>query len=81
MKLNKLIFGAAALVLGAGAFAQSVTFHAGIDYTVWGLSQASYNSDGEKDSTDPSAGYDPDGKMTVDVSVKASSFEFNSFVG
>lgn len=77
MKLNKLIFGAAALALGAGAFAQSVTFHAGIDYTVWGLSQASYNSDGEKDSTDPSAGYDPDGKMTVDVSVKASSFEFN----
>ena len=77
MKLNKIMLGAAALALGTGAFAQTVTFHSGIDYTVWGLSQARYNNDGTKDNTDPSAGYDPDGNMTVDVSVRAQSFEFN----
>lgn len=77
MKLNKLILGAAALSFGAGAFAQSVTFHSGIDYTVWGASQAFYNDDGTSDHSDASAGYDPDGSMTVDVSVRAASFEFN----
>jgi len=77
MKLNKLILGAASLALCGGAFAQSVAFHAGVDYTVWGASQSFYNDDGEKDNTKNSAGYDPDGNMTVDVSVKASSFEFN----
>ncbi|MBR4599236.1 MAG: hypothetical protein IKO39_04220 [Treponema sp.] len=77
MKLNKLILGAASLALCGGAFAQSVTFHAGIDYTTWGVSQAFYNDDGTKDNTKPSAGYNPDGNMTVDVSVRAASFEFN----
>ncbi|MBR1615826.1 MAG: hypothetical protein IJ673_10160, partial [Treponema sp.] len=77
MKLNKLMLGAAAMALGSGVFAQNVTFHSGIDYTVWGLRRAFYNDDGEKDNTSSSAGYDPDGNMTVDVSVKAASFEFN----
>lgn len=36
MKLNKFIFGATALALCSGAFAQTVTFHSGIDYTIWG---------------------------------------------
>jgi len=77
MKLNKIMLGAAALALGSGAFAQSVTFHAGVDYTVWGTSQAFYNNDGTKSNTNTSAGYDPDGNMTIDASVRASSFEFN----
>lgn len=77
MKLNKFIFGAAALALCSGAFAQTVTFHSGIDYTIWGLSQARYDNDGTTEKTDASAGYDPDGKMTVDVGVRAASFEFN----
>jgi hypothetical protein len=77
MKFNKFMLGVAALAVGSGAFAQTVTFHSGIDYTTWGLSQARYNNDGEKTNTEPSAGYDPDGNMTVDVSVRAQSFEFN----
>ena len=77
MKLHTLILGAAALSFGAGAFAQSVTFHAGIDYTTWGVTQTRLNTDGEKENTDASAGYDPDGSMTVDVSVHAANFEFN----
>ncbi|MBQ4378115.1 MAG: hypothetical protein II821_02820 [Treponema sp.] len=78
MKLNKFILGAASLAMAGGmAFAQNVTFHAGVDYTVWGASQAFYNDDGTTSNTENSAGYDPDGNMTVDVSVKAASFEFN----
>ena len=67
----------ALFALSSGVFAQTVTFHAGIDYTTWGLSQARYGGDDTRSNTEPSAGYDPDGKMTVDVSVKAASFEFN----
>ena len=77
MKINKLILGAAALAMGGGAFAQSVAFHAGIDYTAWGFARSSYNDDGSATHTNPSAGYDPDGNMTVDVAVRAASFEFN----
>ena len=55
MKLNKLMLGAAAMALGSGVFAQNVTFHSGIDYTVWGLRRAFYNDDGEKDNTSSSA--------------------------
>lgn len=29
-----------------GAAAQTVTFHAGIDYTVWGVQQSMYKDDG-----------------------------------
>ncbi|WP_407428466.1 hypothetical protein [Treponema sp.] len=76
-KMNRFVFGMAFFALSGFAFAQSVTFHAGIDYTAWGVSQAMYNDDGKSVKTDPSAGYDPDGNMTIDVSVKAASFEFN----
>lgn len=76
MKINKLILGMTAFAFASGAFAQ-VVFHAGVDYTAWGLSRTSYNDDGKTSHTDPSAGYDPDGNMTIDVSVHAASFEFN----
>ena len=77
MKLTKCILGAAALAIGSGAFAQTVTFHAGFDYTTYGLTQTRQNDDGVKSHTDPSAAYDPDGNMTVDVAVRAANFEFN----
>lgn len=77
MKLNKCILGAAAFALASGVFAQTVTFHAGVDYTTWGLTQTRLKTDGESSHTDPSAAYDPDGNMTVDVSVRAANFEFN----
>ena len=77
MKLNKLIFGAVAMIFCSGAFAQTVTFHAGIDYTTWALSQTRLKTKSVNSKTDPSAGYDPDGNMTVDVAVRAANFEFN----
>ena len=68
MKINKLILGAAALAMGGGAFAQSVAFHAGIDYTAWGFARSSYNDDGSATHTNPSAGYDPDGSRDSECS-------------
>ena len=65
MKLNKIMLGAAALALGTGAFAQTVTFHSGIDYTTWGLTQTRFGGDETRENTKPSAGYDKDGNMTL----------------
>ena len=55
MKLSKIMLGAAAFALGCGAFAQNVTFHAGVDYTTWALMQSRLKTDGESDNSDPSA--------------------------
>lgn len=78
MKLNKLILGAASLALAGGiAAAQSVTFHAGVDFTTYALTQNFADANGTKTHTNPSAGYDPDGNMKIDVNVAAANFAFN----
>ncbi len=78
MKLNKIILGAAALAMAGGiASAQSVTFHAGVDFTTYALTQSFQNTNGTKSNSAPSAGYDPDGNIKVDVNVAAANFAFN----
>ena len=81
MKKSKFILGVVALTastfLSSAAFAQSVTFHSGVDFTTYGVQQAFTNTAGESENTTPEAGYDPDGNITVDVNVTAANFEFN----
>ena len=77
MKLNTLICGAAALAVGTGAFAQSLSLHGGVDFTAYGVQQTRTTTDGESENSDPSSGYDPDGNFTIDMQVTAANFEFN----
>ncbi|MCH5294889.1 MAG: hypothetical protein J1F14_03180, partial [Treponema sp.] len=77
MKRLRFISGAALCLVAGAAFAQSVTFHAGVDFTTYGVTQDFRDTNGDKKRSEPSAGYDPDGSMTVDASVTAANFEFN----
>lgn len=76
MKINKIL---SALTVGAlticGAMAQ-VSFHSGVEFTTYGVQQDFYKTGDTSSHTDPTAGYDPDGKFTIDVNASAANFAF-----
>lgn len=77
MKLHIFVLSAAALAVGAGAFAQTMSLHGSVDFTSYGAQQTRTTTDGESDHSDLAAGYDPDSNFTIDMQVSAANFEFN----
>lgn len=84
MKLNKIILGAAAMLLGTAAFAQTAAIHGYMDYTNFGLGQGfDTNSDIDTWSyTKPSAEFGSfyNGRTELNLNVTAANFQFNTGV-